>query len=148
MYGYTHVHVYSMVSDVADASKTYGKIDVSAPAIVGGQVTFTITMQRGCSQFDNWHYTFQKTKQIFHDDGNTVVIRKNENTYTLTLKNATSAYHKLNITFQCHQNPTDTATLELIGKFIFMSPPLWGRHLVFALSVCPSVRLSHFVSAQ
>jgi len=39
---------------------------------------------------------------------------------------------------------------------LVMSPPLWGRHIVFALSVCPSirlavcpsVRLSHFVSAQ
>ena len=24
----------------------------------------------------------------------------------------------------------------------YVSPPLWGRHIVFALSVCPSVRLS------
>jgi len=110
-----------MVSDVADTSKTYGKVDVSVPAIIGGQVTFTITMQRGCSHFDNWHYTFKNTKQIFHEDGNTVDIKKNNNTYTLTLKNATSTYHKSNITFQCHQNQTDTVTLELIGKCIFQN---------------------------
>jgi len=47
--------------------------------------------------------------------------------------------------------PDDYPFLRLI-----MSPTLWGRHIVFALSicpsirlfVCPSVRLSHFVSAQ
>ena len=27
-------------------------------------------------------------------------------------------------------------------KWFIMSPPLWGRHIVFALSVCPSIRLS------
>jgi len=28
------------------------------------------------------------------------------------------------------------------NHFYIMSPPLWGRHIVFALSVCPSVRPS------
>jgi len=40
--------------------------------------------------------------------------------------------------------------------FCYYVSPIWGRHIVFALSVCPSirlyvcpsVRLSHFVSAQ
>jgi len=109
-----------MVSCFANEKDAYGKIYFSAPAILGGQVTFTITMQRGCSQYDNWYYTLyysnSYTKQMFHDDNNTTIIRNDKNTYTLTLNNATSTYHKSNISFVCDQIPIDTVTLDLIGK--------------------------------
>jgi len=105
-----------MVLGVANANEAYGKIDVSVPAIVGGPVTFTITMQGNCSQYDNWHYTIQNSKQFFHNDDNTTIIRKDKNTYTLTLNNATSTYHKSNISFVCYRIPKDTVTLDLIGK--------------------------------
>ena len=108
--------MYIMVSGLAYANKADGKIDVSAPAIVGGQVTFTITMQRNCSQYDNWYYTIYDTKQMFHDDNNLTIIRKDKNTYRLTLNNATSTYHKSNISFVCDQILIDTVTLDLISK--------------------------------
>jgi len=108
--------MYIMVSGVANANKADGKIDVSAPAIAGGQVTFTITMQRNCSGKDNWHYTVQNARQLFHDDNNTVIIRKDTNTYTLTVKNATSTYHKSNISFVCDKFTLDTVTLDFSGK--------------------------------
>ena len=113
---FIHYIIYFMVSGVANANKTYGKIDVSAPANVGGQVTFTITMQRNCSQNDSWHYTINETKQLFHYDDSTTLIRKDKNTYTLTLKNATLTYHKSNISFGCDNIPVDTVTLEFRGK--------------------------------
>ena len=105
-----------MVSGVANANEDYGKIVVSAPAIEGRPVTFTITMQRNCTQNDNWHYTIQNSTQLFHNDDNTTIIQKNKNTYTLTLNNASSTYHKLNISFVCDRIPIDTVTLNLIGK--------------------------------
>jgi len=109
--------MHTMVSGVANANEAYEKIDISAPAIVGGQVTFTISMQRNCSQYDNWHYTINKTTQLFQDGNNTITIRNDKNTYTLTLKNATSTYHKLNISFVCDKNTTDTVSLDLRGEF-------------------------------
>jgi len=105
-----------MFSDVADASEAYEEVDVSAPAILGGQVTFTITMQKNCLQPLSWQYTFRNATKVFYNDGNTITIRKDNSTYTLTLKNATSNYHKSNITFICDQIPIDTVTLDLIGK--------------------------------
>ena len=105
-----------MVSGIANANEAYGKIVVSAPAIEGGPVTFTITMQRNCSQYDNWHYTAKNSTQLFHNDDNTTIIRKDKNTYTLTLNNATSTYHKSNISFVCYRIQKDTVTLDLIGK--------------------------------
>jgi len=36
----------------------------------------------------------------------------------------------------------------IVVNYVSPLSPLWGRHIVFALSVGPSVRLSHFVSAQ
>jgi len=109
--------MYIVVSAVANAKEAYGKIDVSAPAIVGGQVTFRITMMMNCSHTDNWHYTIGNiSKQLFHVDNSTTIIRKDKNTYTLTLKNATSTYHKSNISFVCGQIPIDTVTLDLRGK--------------------------------
>jgi len=110
-----------MFSDVADASEAYEKVDVSAPAILGGQVTFTITMQKNCSHPFSWQFTFRNATEVFYDDGNTIIIRKDKNTYTLTLMNATSNYHKSNITFICDQIPIDTVTLDLIGKSIFQN---------------------------
>jgi len=52
----------------------------------------------------------------------------------------------------------DKVYLKQEARFLicYYVSPLWGRHIVFALSVCPSgclsvrpsVRLSHLVSAQ
>jgi len=67
-----------MVSGLANANDAYAKISVSAPAILGEQITFTITMQRNCSQYDNWHYTIQNSTQLFHNDDNTTIIRKDK----------------------------------------------------------------------
>jgi len=106
-----------MVSGAANANEAYEKIDVSAPAIVGGQVTFRITMQRNCSHSDTWNYTIQHANQLFHDD-NSTIIRKDKNTYTLTLKNATSTFHKLKISFVCDQNTIDTVMLDLRGRYM------------------------------
>jgi len=109
-----------MFSDVADASDEYDKIDVSEPAILGGRVTFKITLKRTCPQ-NNWLYTFQSFNRVFYED-NTIIIGKVNNTgkdtstYTLTLMNATSDYHKLKISFYCDSEPVDTVTLDLIGK--------------------------------
>jgi len=105
-----------MVSGAANANEAYEKIVVSAPAIEGGQVTFTITMQRNCLHNDTWHYTFQNAKYWFYGDGNTTIIREDKNTYTLTLKNVSSTYHKSNISFVCDQKTIDTVTLDLISK--------------------------------
>jgi len=110
-----------MFSDVADASEAYEKVVVSAPAILGGQVTFTITMQKNCLHPLSWQYTFRNATKVFYNDGNTITIRKDNSTYTLTLKNATSNYHKSNITFVCDQIPIDTVTLDLICKSIFQN---------------------------
>ena len=104
-----------MVSGVSNSNIAYGKIDVSAPVIEGGPVTFTITMQRNCSHYENWHFTIQNSKQLFHDDNNTTIIRKDKNTYTLTLNIATSTLHKLNISFVCDRIQIDTVTLDFRG---------------------------------
>jgi len=108
--------IYRIVLGVAEASEAYGKIYVSAPTILGGQVTFTIKMQRNCSHTDNWQYSYSLAKQVFYNDGKTTIIRKDNNTYTLTIKNATSNDHKSNIWFVCDQIPIDNVTLDLIGK--------------------------------
>ena len=100
---------------VADASDAYGKIDVSVPAIFGGRVTFTITLQRTCP-FYNWKYSFQNAWQMFYDDDESTVLDKVNTTYMLTLKNATSTYHQSNISFLCDVYTVDTVTLELISK--------------------------------
>ena len=63
-----------MVSGFANANEAYGKIVVTAPAILGGQVTFTITIQN-CSH-ENWHYTFTGSTELFYDDANTTIIRE------------------------------------------------------------------------
>jgi len=111
------------ILNVLGASDVYGKIDVSKPAIFGGQVTFTITLNRTCS-LNDWQYTFGHAKEIFYADNTTITMKVNttgkvNNTYTLTLMNATSTYHNTNISFFCHsesQDPVDTVTFHLIGK--------------------------------
>jgi len=112
------------IVNVAGASDVYGKIDVSNPAILGGQVTFAITLNRTCSNYTgkyNWQYTLQNIKQVFYPEDNVIIIEnttgKVNTTYTLTLMNATSTYHKTNISFYCDSGVlVDTVTLDLIGK--------------------------------
>ena len=115
--------IYIILADVADASDGYDKIDVSEPAILGGQVTLTITLKKTCSVAYNWQYTFQNANQVFSADNATIIEKVNYtervNTtyrYTLTLMNAKSDY-KTNISFYCDgEVPVDTVTLDLIGK--------------------------------
>jgi len=59
-------------SGVADVIEAYGKIDVSAPAIVGGQVIFTITMLKNCSHTDNWQYTINNKTSVYNVDEETM----------------------------------------------------------------------------
>ena len=105
--------------DAADASDVYDTIDVSDPASLGGRVTFTIMLKRTCSQ-SKWQYRLGNANQVFIEDTTIIIVNKTgkvNNTYTLTLMNATSTYHKTNISFYCDsQVPVDTVTLNLIGK--------------------------------
>ena len=101
---------------VAGESDVYGRIDVSKPAILGGRVTFTLTLNRTCSQ-QYWQYPYRNTNQVFHYEENTIDIGEFNNTFTLTLINAMSTYHKTNISFYCDSDvPLDTVRLDLIGK--------------------------------
>jgi len=115
---YNYKYVYHIL-DAADASDVYDTIDVSDPAILGGRVTFTIMLKRTCSQ-SKWQYRLGNANQVFIEDTTIIIVNKTgkvNNTYTLTLMNATSTYHKTNISFYCDsQVPVDTVTLNLIGK--------------------------------
>jgi len=88
--------------------------------MLGGQVTFTITLNRTCSQTD-WHYKCGNANQLFYPEDNAIIIENTtgnvNTTYTLTLMKATSTYHKTNISFHCgSEDPVDTVRLDLIGK--------------------------------
>ena len=102
---------------VAYAKEVYGKIDVSYPVLIGGQVTFKITLQRTCQQYGNWQLTFQGTRQMFYNGKETTIMKVNT-TYILTLKNATSTYHRSDILFLCDGKMVDIVTLDLVGKWI------------------------------
>ena len=117
-----YIHVYKYVYhilDAADASDVYDTIDVSDPAMLGGRVTFTIMLKKTCSQ-SKWQYRLGNANQMFIEDTTITIVNKPgkvDNTYKLTLMNATSTYHKTNISFYCDsQVPVDTVTLNLIGK--------------------------------
>jgi len=94
---------------------------VSKPAILEGQVNFTITVNRLCSHY-NWLYMLQNAKDVFYVDNTTIIQKVNKTgevntTYSLILMKATSNYNKLNISFGCdNKDSVDTVTLDLIGK--------------------------------
>jgi len=61
----------------------------------------------------------KKAKHLFyHVDEVPMEEADNTYSYTLTLKKATSTYHKLNtcISFLCDKNSTDNVTLDLVSR--------------------------------